>query len=69
MKKICQSCAMPFSRDPKNGGTNSDDSKSEKYCSYCYQKGEFTHKEEDVKKYQKYVIDKMKENGFNGVLA
>lgn len=41
-KKNCQSCNMPMKHDPQGGGTNADGSKSEKYCSYCYQNGEFT---------------------------
>ena len=40
--KICQSCGMPIDKDPNKGGTNSDGSKSEKYCSYCFQNGKFT---------------------------
>lgn len=38
--KFCQSCSMPMTDDLY--GTNKDGSKSEDYCSYCYQKGEFT---------------------------
>ena len=38
---MCQSCGMPLSKDPKNGGTNKDGSKSDKYCSYCYKDGKF----------------------------
>lgn len=38
---ICQSCGMPLDKDPDNGGTNIDKSKSEKYCSFCYQYGKF----------------------------
>jgi hypothetical protein len=40
--KICQSCGMPLEKDPNKGGTNADQSKSQKYCSYCYQDGKFT---------------------------
>ena len=29
-------------KDTKYGGTNSDGTISEQYCSYCYQNGEFT---------------------------
>jgi hypothetical protein len=42
MYKNCQSCGMPLERDPQGGGSNSDGSKSEMYCSFCYQGGEFT---------------------------
>lgn len=39
--KICQSCGMPLDKDPKQGGTNADKSKSVKYCSFCYTDGKF----------------------------
>lgn len=38
---ICQSCGMPLNMDPGKGGTNSDKSKSDKYCSFCFQDGKF----------------------------
>lgn len=37
---FCQSCAMPMGDD--DFGTEKDGSKSEDYCKYCYQNGEFT---------------------------
>ncbi len=38
---ICQSCSMPM---PNEGdfGTNIDGSKNGDYCTYCFQKGNFT---------------------------
>ncbi|HRX32083.1 MAG TPA: zinc ribbon domain-containing protein [Tenuifilaceae bacterium] len=39
--KLCQSCGMPLDKDPNNGGTNADKSKSNMYCSYCYKDGKF----------------------------
>jgi hypothetical protein len=43
MKKnqICQSCGMPLDKDPNKGGTNTDKSISEKYCSFCFKDGKF----------------------------
>lgn len=38
---ICQSCGMPLNMDPGKGGTSSDKSKSDKYCSFCFQDGKF----------------------------
>ena len=38
---ICQSCGMPMTK-PEDFGTNEDDSKNEEYCTYCFQKGQFT---------------------------
>jgi len=40
--KVCQSCGMPLDKDPNKGGTNSDGSKSDKYCSFCFHNGKFT---------------------------
>jgi hypothetical protein len=39
--KICQSCGMPLDKDPEKGGVNLDQSKSDKYCSFCFQDGKF----------------------------
>jgi hypothetical protein len=41
-QNICQSCGIPLEKDPNGGGTNSDQSKSVKYCSFCFQNGTFT---------------------------
>lgn len=41
MQQICQSCAMPIG-DNDLKGTNKDGSKSDDYCKYCYENGEFT---------------------------
>ncbi len=43
MAKQCQSCGMPLQTN-KNGdrrGTESDGTKSEKWCELCYQNGAF----------------------------
>lgn len=37
---LCQSCAMPLTK-PEDYGTNSDGSKNEDYCAYCYKDGAF----------------------------
>ena len=39
-QEFCQSCGMPLT--DINKGTNSDGSLNNEYCSYCYQKGQFT---------------------------
>ncbi len=38
---FCQSCGMPMNTE-EDRGTEKDLSKSEDYCVYCYQNGEFT---------------------------
>ncbi|MCP1661875.1 MAG: transcriptional regulator [Methanocalculus sp. MSAO_Arc1] len=37
---FCQSCGMPMSEE-EHFGTEKDGSKSEEYCSYCYQDGAY----------------------------
>jgi hypothetical protein len=39
----CQSCGMPMSTS-ELFGTNSDGSSNSEYCTYCFQKGDFTLK-------------------------
>lgn len=62
--KHCQSCDMPQNKDPGGGGTEADGAKSATYCSYCYQNGVFTWAGDDVKQYQKYVVDQMVKDGW-----
>jgi hypothetical protein len=66
--KNCQSCGMPISKDPDKGGTNTDGTKSEMYCSYCYQKGKFT-RDCTVKEMQEFCKGKLREMGFPGFIA
>jgi len=60
--KTCQSCGMPMSRDPQNGGTNADGSKNLEYCSYCYKDGAFLF-EGTRNEFQDFCKQKMIEGG------
>lgn len=62
---ICQSCGMPLKKDPEKGGSNTDGSKNETYCSYCYQDGKFLYDGSDVKEFQEFCRQKMIESGHN----
>lgn len=37
----CQSCGMPMQKN-EDFGTNTDGSKNEDYCHFCYKDGKFT---------------------------
>lgn len=39
MVQFCQSCGMPLNEEVL--GTEKDGAKSQDYCSYCYDKGQF----------------------------
>ena len=62
--KFCQSCGMPMDQDSENGGTNQDGySKSDTYCSYCYEKGAFKDDFTNSKEMAEFVKGKLKEMG------
>lgn len=69
--KFCQSCGFPLKNDKKGGGTEKDGTPSGKYCSMCYEKGEFLMPKEidTAQKMQKYCIEAMKKDGMNGLFA
>jgi len=39
---FCQCCAMPMAESGELNGTETDGSKNEDYCIYCYKDGAFT---------------------------
>lgn len=41
-EKYCQSCGMPMGTNDEMYGTETDGSKSNDYCKYCYVNGNFT---------------------------
>lgn len=67
--KFCQSCMMPLKKDPKNGGTNTDGSKSSMYCSYCYQNGKFTQPDISATEMREFVVNKMVEMKYSRFMA
>ena len=71
MNAYCQSCGYPMKKDKKGGGTNADGSKSEMYCSMCYEDGKFLSPPEvdTAEKFQAFCIQEMKKDGMNGALA
>jgi len=42
VEKYCQSCAMPMGDTDEMYGTNSDGTRNDDYCKYCYMEGKFT---------------------------
>ena len=66
---FCQSCGMPLCKDEKQGGTNSDGSKSLEYCSHCYQSGQFIEASLTVEEMIAKVKGKLKEMYIPGFLA
>lgn len=60
---LCQSCGMPLEKDPGKGGTKADKTKSEKYCSYCFEDGKFKDEgytlQEKIDKNVRLSVEKM----------
>lgn len=69
MTSMCQSCSMPMTKDPGGGGTETDGSKSAKYCSLCYQDGAFTQPDFTVEQMQAFCIEKLREKGMPKVMG
>ena len=69
--RFCQSCGFPLYKDKKGGGSEKGGSISPKYCSMCYENGEFlTPPEVDTaEKMQQYCMAEMKKDGMNRVFA
>lgn len=58
LKGNCESCLMPFIKDPK--GENRE---SEKYCSYCFTQGSLCYKGEDLKGFKKAMVEAIVKRG------
>ncbi len=59
---ICQSCAMPIHK-PEHFGTDQHGKKSEEYCKYCFQLGNFTDPQIGVNEMIDKCVDIMLHSG------
>lgn len=69
MAKLCQSCGMPMNKDPGQGGIEADGSKSETYCSLCYQNGAFTQELSSAEEMQEFCVKVLSEKGMPKFMA
>lgn len=60
---------MPMKRDPGGGGTQADGAKTLRFCSFCFQDGQFTQPDITAGEMQAFVVDKLKELHYPGFLA
>lgn len=67
--KCCQSCGLPWDKDPKGGGTNSDGSQNEIYCSYCFANGQFVQPNWTLTDMQEYAIKVLAKKGIPEVMG
>ncbi len=65
MSKQCQSCGMPLETKKAGDcrGTEADGTKSETWCSLCYEKGSFKQPDITLEQMKKLVDDALIENG------
>lgn len=61
-EQYCESCYMPFHKDP--GVRESD-----RYCSFCFQNGHLMYEGNDLKEFQKACYEGMLRRGTNKYLA
>lgn len=64
-EKFCQSCSMPL-EEGKQSGTESDGSKSLKYCHYCYDRGEFLQPDMTIADMRKILDETIGSKGVSG---
>lgn len=64
LKGNCESCLMPFAKDPK--GANRE---HEKYCSYCFYNGKPAYEGNDVNEFKKAMINAIVARGESRVKA
>ena len=60
--KICQSCSMPMAEEELHG-KNSDGSKNEDYCYYCFENGAFSNPNETLESMIEICIPFLIEDG------
>ena len=60
--KICQSCSMPMAEEELYG-KNSDCSKNEDYCRYCFENGAFSNPNETLESMIETCIPLLIEDG------
>lgn len=58
LKGNCESCLMPFAKDPK--GENRE---NEKYCSYCFNNGGLCYSGNDLKEFKKAMVEEIVKRG------
>ena len=58
----CESCLMPFSKDPGQR-------ESEQYCSYCFKNGKLMYEGNDVKEFKRVCYESMVAGGMNKIKA
>jgi hypothetical protein len=60
---------MPLKADPKRGGTNSDGSLNNEYCSLCFEHGKLVNPEMTIDEMRALVIGKLGEKGYPRFIA
>lgn len=50
---------MPISKDPHHGGLEKDGTRSSRYCSFCYNDGEFVQKDITLEQMQGVVLEQL----------
>ena len=60
---------MPLKKDSKGGGTNSDGSKNNMYCSHCFENGEFLQPDITLEEMETLVKENLKKMGMPGFIA
>lgn len=69
MEKYCQSCGMPLSGQDELLGTTATGSRTDEYCSYCYENGQFKQPDLTLAGMIEICVPHMKKHGMTEVAA
>lgn len=68
LMNICQSCSMPMTSEAQFG-KNSDGSKNQAYCTFCYPEGQFNKPDETLEEMIESCVPFMMKEGHSEVDA
>lgn len=60
----CDSCLMPFGKDPLK-----EKRESAEYCSYCYSNGKLSYEGTDVNEFKKAMVEAIVRRGESKLIA
>jgi hypothetical protein len=64
-ERFCQSCGMPMHKDPFRGGTNTDGTRTHKFCSHCYENGKFRDHFSSSEEMIARIQERLREMGYS----
>ena len=62
--EMCESCLMPFKKDPLGEGRE-----SRQYCSYCFRDGKLCYEGSDLREFKRAMVKAITDRGESKIKA